>query len=298
MSSKRREYKVDDRAKKVDVFFQACEANADTRLSIPAAMRAKGFSDVEAVDQILVQQVCRESQKKTPKDTPCPESAAALSLLALSTTANVGRAALATITPVLVAVSVLLAAGVAALPLPSRKTQKMSHQEQIARQNKRKCRAVQGQAHACQIAICSPNWTGYPGQKNNHTTINRWVPLWSTNQTWDGKAALFVAAKNRGKIYTLRVGKAWPIGKWAAHLNGFARSYTSNTPQSTLARLGGGGIGQGIKKWLCFVVCIFLEFYPAGFFMASLNCDRAGKFDCSTRSPPHGWMLSRRGSWH
>jgi hypothetical protein len=64
MSLKRREYKVDDRAKKAAVFFRACEANPDTRLSIPAAMRAKGYSDVEAADQILVQQVRRESQKK------------------------------------------------------------------------------------------------------------------------------------------------------------------------------------------------------------------------------------------
>jgi hypothetical protein len=143
--------------------------------------------------------VRRKSQKKTPKDTPCPESAAALSLLALSTTANVGRAALTMITPVPVAVSVLPAAGVAALPSPPRKTHKTLHQEQIARQNKLKHRAVQGQAHACQIVICSPNWTGYPGQKINHTTINCWVPLRSTNQTWDGKAALFVATKTGGK---------------------------------------------------------------------------------------------------
>ncbi len=120
------------------------------------------------------------------------------SLLTLLSTANVGRAALATITPDLVAGPILAAAGVAALPLPPRKTQKTSHQEQIARQNERKCRAVQGQAHARQIAICGLNWTGYTGQKINHTTINRWVPLWSTNQMWDGKVALFVATKNRG----------------------------------------------------------------------------------------------------
>ncbi len=148
MSSKRREYKVDDRAKKLAVFFQAYEANPDTRLSIPAAMRAKGYSDVEAVDRVLVQQVRHESQKKTPKDTPRPEPVAASSLLALSTTENVGRAALATITPVPVAVFVLPAAGVAALPSPPRKTRKTSHQEQIAQQNERKHRAVHGQAHA------------------------------------------------------------------------------------------------------------------------------------------------------
>jgi hypothetical protein len=64
MSSKRREYKVDDRAKKAAIFFQAaCEANPDTRLSIPAAMRAKGYLDVKAADQILVQQVRCESHK-------------------------------------------------------------------------------------------------------------------------------------------------------------------------------------------------------------------------------------------
>jgi hypothetical protein len=191
----------------------------------------------------------------------------------------------------------LPASGVAALPSLPRKTQKMSHQEQIARQNERKRRAVQGQAHAHRIAMCGPNWTGYPGQIINHTTINHWVPLWLTNQTWDGKAALFVATKNSGKIVALGVGKAWQIGEWAAHLNGFTRSYTSNTPQSTLAWLGGGRISQGMEKWLRFVVCIFLEFFPAVFFMASLNCDRAGEFDRSTRSPPHGRMPMRQGSW-
>jgi hypothetical protein len=50
MSSKRKEYKVDDRTKKATLLFLACEANPDTRLSIPAAMRAKGYLDVEAAD--------------------------------------------------------------------------------------------------------------------------------------------------------------------------------------------------------------------------------------------------------
>jgi hypothetical protein len=68
-----------------------------------------------------------------------------------------------------------------------------------------------------------------------------------------------------GKIDALEVGKAWPICKRAAHFNGSARLYTSNTPQSTSTWLGGGGIGQGMEKRLRFVVCIFLEFWPAGF---------------------------------
>ena len=58
---------MDCRSKKAALFFLACEANPATRLSIPAAMRAKGYSDVEAADQILVQQVRRESQKRLPK---------------------------------------------------------------------------------------------------------------------------------------------------------------------------------------------------------------------------------------
>jgi hypothetical protein len=79
---------------------------------------------------------------------PAPEAAALSVLLSLSTTANVGRVALAGITPVPAAGPILPAAGVAALPLPPRKMQKMLHQEQIARQNERKHRTIQGQAHA------------------------------------------------------------------------------------------------------------------------------------------------------
>ncbi len=94
MSLKRKEYKVDDRTKKAALFFLACEANPDTRLSIPAAMRAKGYSDIEDADQILVQQVRCESKKNKPKDTPCPKSAAALSLLALATVVTMARPAL------------------------------------------------------------------------------------------------------------------------------------------------------------------------------------------------------------
>jgi hypothetical protein len=97
MSSKRKEYHVDCRAKKAALFFLACEANPAMRLSLPAAMRAKGYSDVEATDRILVQQVHRESQKKAPKDTPRPESAAASSLLALATVATTARQALRSI---------------------------------------------------------------------------------------------------------------------------------------------------------------------------------------------------------
>jgi hypothetical protein len=43
MSLKRKDYKVDDCAEKAACFFVPCKANPATRLSIPAAMRAKGF---------------------------------------------------------------------------------------------------------------------------------------------------------------------------------------------------------------------------------------------------------------
>jgi hypothetical protein len=61
MTSKRKEYKFDDCATKAALFFLACDANHVTRLSIPAATIAKGYSDVEALDGTLVQQVCCES---------------------------------------------------------------------------------------------------------------------------------------------------------------------------------------------------------------------------------------------
>ena len=133
------------------LFFLACEANPDTRLSIPAAMRAKGYSDVEAADQILVQQVCRKSQKNKPKDNPCPKSAAALLLLALETFARMARLGLCTITPNPTAAPVVTVGGINAGIIPSleRKVKKTLHLEQIGKQNKRKRKAVHLQAHAC-----------------------------------------------------------------------------------------------------------------------------------------------------
>ena len=142
MSGKRKEYKVDARARKAALFFLACEPNPVTRLSIPAAMRAKGYSDTEASDRILVQQVRRESQKNKSNDTPSPESAAASSLLALATVTSAAssRPALRMITPNLAAVLVVTVAGMNAgiLPSPERKVRKTSHQEQISKQNEKK----------------------------------------------------------------------------------------------------------------------------------------------------------------
>jgi hypothetical protein len=151
MTSRRREYHVDCRAKKAAIFFVACEPNTATRVKIPDAMRIRGYSQSKAADRGLQMQVRREAEKikgEAIPGPPTPEAAAVSVLLSLSTTANVGRVSLAAITPVPAAGPILLAAGVATLPSPPRKTQKMLHQEQIMRQNERKHRAVQGQAHA------------------------------------------------------------------------------------------------------------------------------------------------------
>ena len=143
---------MDYRTKKSALFFMTCDANPNTRVKIPNAMRIKGYSQSEAADRSLQQQVRRETDKIKGEAVPGPSAPAAAvaasALLTLSTTANVLRPALQTINTVLEAVSVLPAAGVAALPSPPRNTQKTSHQEQIARQNKRKHRAVHAQAHA------------------------------------------------------------------------------------------------------------------------------------------------------
>ena len=120
-------------------------------------MRAKGYSDAEAADRILVQQVHRESQKNKSNDTPRPESAAVSSLLALATVASAAssRPALPTITPNLAAVPVVTVARMNAgiLPSPERKVRKTSHQEQIGKQNEKKHKAVHAQAHACATTL-------------------------------------------------------------------------------------------------------------------------------------------------
>ncbi len=160
MTSRRREYHVDCCAKKAAIFFVACEPNTATRVKIPNAMRIRGYSQSKAANRGLQMQVRRKAEKikgEAIPGPPAPETAAVSALLSLSTTANVGRVALAAITPVPAAGPILLAAGVAALPSPPKKTQQTSHQEQIGRQNERKRRAVQGQAHA-HATIGSSQW--------------------------------------------------------------------------------------------------------------------------------------------
>ena len=112
----------------------------------------KGYSDAEAADRILIQQVRRESHKNKSNDTSRPESAATSSLLAMATvaTAASSRPALQTITPNPTAASVVTVGGIndGILPSPERNVRKTSHQEQISKQNETKRKAVHTQAHA------------------------------------------------------------------------------------------------------------------------------------------------------
>ena len=88
---------MDRRSKKAALFFVACDANPDTRVKIPDAIRIKGYSPREAANRSLQMQVRREADKikgEAIPGPPAPAAAAASALLTLSTTANVGRPAL------------------------------------------------------------------------------------------------------------------------------------------------------------------------------------------------------------
>ena len=153
MSSKRKEYKVDDRATKAALFFLACEANPATRLSIPAATRAKGYSDVDAMNRILIQQVRRESPKNKAENSPRPETVAAAAMLALLNKTNAVGSVLARISPIPEVSSAASGGAAGNLPSPQRKTRKTCNQEQIEKQNGQKQKALHAQAHACATTL-------------------------------------------------------------------------------------------------------------------------------------------------
>ena len=117
MSSKERIRSMTTQRMQPSSFFLACDANhvTVTRLSIPAAMRAKGYSDVEALDGTLIQQVHCKSQKIKAKNTPCPESVAASLLLTLAMVAMTARPALQTITSNQTAALVVVVGGINAM---------------------------------------------------------------------------------------------------------------------------------------------------------------------------------------
>jgi hypothetical protein len=156
MNSKRREYHVDCHAKKAAIFFVACEPNPATRVKIPDAVRVKGYSPSKAADRVLQMQVpCEVENIKGEAGPGPPAPVATSSVLALASVATMARPALRTITSNLTVAPVITVGGVNAgiLPSPERKVRKMSHQEQIDKQNERKRTAVHAQAHACATTL-------------------------------------------------------------------------------------------------------------------------------------------------
>ena len=67
--STRKEYGVDKRAQEAAQFYVECNKNPNTKLKIPAAMRAKGYSDDDAADRTLQAQVCRAAEKIETEQT-------------------------------------------------------------------------------------------------------------------------------------------------------------------------------------------------------------------------------------
>jgi hypothetical protein len=140
MSSKRKEYKVNDCAEKAARFFAACKENPDTSVKVTEAMRVRGYSNCKAANLMLQMQVHHAIKKIKGEVTICPEAVAAHSLLALLTAATATRPALWIIMPKQATALVLLVGGVYAgnLPSPERKVQKTTHQEQLDKQNRSK----------------------------------------------------------------------------------------------------------------------------------------------------------------
>ncbi len=71
---------MDYRTKKAALFFVACDANPDTRVKIPDAMRIKGYSPSEAADRLLQQQVRREAEKIKGEAVPDPSAPVAVAV--------------------------------------------------------------------------------------------------------------------------------------------------------------------------------------------------------------------------
>jgi len=85
-------------------------------------MRAKGYSDVDVMNQILIQQVRRESQKNEAENSPRPETVAVAAMLALLNKKNMVGLVLARISPIPEVSSVASGGAAGNLPSPQRKT--------------------------------------------------------------------------------------------------------------------------------------------------------------------------------
>jgi hypothetical protein len=80
MSSKRKEYKVDDRAEKATRFFITCQANPDTKVKVIEAMQVMGYFNSKAAIFMLQMQVHCTIIKIKGEVSPRPKSTAMLLL--------------------------------------------------------------------------------------------------------------------------------------------------------------------------------------------------------------------------
>ncbi len=137
-----KEHNVDACAKGVVSFFVTCQNNPATTMKISAAMRAKGYSDTEAVDQALQMQVCQVVDK-------LKGGVSAAALAALSSVA--AMIALSLMVATRARALIPLEDGNSMVPLnlllmPPRELHRPIHQHQIDRQNKQKSKEVFAQA--------------------------------------------------------------------------------------------------------------------------------------------------------
>jgi hypothetical protein len=119
------------------------------------------------------------------------------------------------------------------------------------------------------IAMGGPNWTIYPGPKNQpYHNQPSGTFLCSANWSCKGKAAMFVATEIRGNIQRL-VGEEGMTNWWPGGPFQWVRPLV---------------LLKNTTNRLRFVMCIFWNYGRREGFKASLNCDRADDFDCSARS--------------
>jgi hypothetical protein len=135
--------KQDKRASNAAKFSVACSKNAATKILLPAAMRAKGYSDVESNNKTLWQQVRREASKREAADSQtnvvASSNASTSAPDVVTTSVNPPPAAEASsVAPDLDPIKI---------PSPMKKVRRTSRQVQVDRQNQRKQKEINSQAH-------------------------------------------------------------------------------------------------------------------------------------------------------
>ncbi len=91
MSSKMKEYKVDDHAEKARSFFVACEPNSATKVKVTEAMWVKVYSDLEAANSML-QMLVHQAIKKLKGKSLLPQGSSRLLTTGPGDCINCGKA--------------------------------------------------------------------------------------------------------------------------------------------------------------------------------------------------------------